>query len=97
MKGYRNYQITLEHVTDLEIDSFDYAQCTTEEQARKIMTKMSTSKKAQTLKTQPNNFGMLPSVVRVYAMSNENDNDDWIRGVHVMIYEDGICTYSSVG
>lgn len=97
MKGYKNYNITLEHVTDSHIECIDFAKCETERQARKIMAKMSRSKKAQQLKTTKNNWGDLPNLIRVYAMSNENDNDEFVQGVHVMMYEDGICTYSSVG
>lgn len=97
MKGYRNYNITLEHVTDSNIDSVEYANCKTEKEARRIMAKMSKSKKAQQLKTTKNNWGELPNLVRVYAISTEEDNDDFVQGVHVLMYENGICTYSSVG
>lgn len=97
MKGYRNYNITLEHVTDSNIDSVEYVKCKTEKEARKIMAKMSKSKKAQQLKTTLNNFGELPNLVRVYASSTEEDNDDGTLGVHVLMYEEGVCTYSSVG
>ena len=97
MKGYKNYRITLEHVTDSEIECIDYAECVTEKQARKIMAKMSNSKKAKDLRSMTNRFGDLPNVVRVYAISNEDDNAEFVQGVHIMMFENGICTYSSAG
>lgn len=97
MKGYRNYNVTLEHVTDSNIDSVEYVKCKTEKEARRVMVKMSKSKKAQQLKTTKNNWGELPNLVRVYASSTEEDNDDFVQGVHILMYEDGVCTHSSVG
>jgi hypothetical protein len=40
MKGFKNYQVTLEHVTDSNIDTFDTVICATEKQARKEAIKM---------------------------------------------------------
>ena len=97
MKGYRNYRISLEHVTDAQIESFEYAECNTEKEARRLIAKMSKSKKAEKLKTTRNQYGELPNVVRCYAISDENSNDEWVNGVHVLMYEDGKCTYSSCG
>lgn len=97
MKGYRNYNVTLEHVTDSNIDSVEYVKCKTEKEARRVMVKMSKSKKAQQLKLTTNNYGELPNSVRVYAISTEEDNEDGALGVHVLMYEEGVCTYSSVG
>lgn len=97
MKGYRNYRIALEHVTDAQIESFDYAECNTEKEARKVMAKMSKSKKAEKLKTTQNQYGELPNAIRCYAKSDEDSNDESVNGVHVLIYEDGECTYSSCG
>jgi len=97
MKGFKNYQVTLEHVTDSNIDTFDTVICATEKQARKEAIKMSKSKRAKQLKTQTNHFGELPNIVRVWAFSNEDDNDYFVQGKHTFMYEDGVCTYSSVG
>lgn len=97
MKGYKNYRVTLEHVTDQNIDTFDTVFCTTEKEARKAATKMSKSKKFNWLKNQKNNYGELPNDVRVWIYSDEDSNDDFVQGTHTMLFRNGRCEKSTIG
>lgn len=97
MEGYRNYKVTLEHVTDSHIDTYQSYECATEKEAIKKARSLSKSSLAKLLKIRQNQFGEMPNVVRVFVSSNECDNDDFVTGTHIMIFEDGVCKLSTIG
>lgn len=97
MGQYRNYFITLEHVTDRNIDVVECSERVTLKAAIKEATRMSKSRKAKNLWNIKNHYGELPTTVRVWVMSDESSNPEFVWGVHTMEFVDGKCTHNTVG
>ena len=92
----KNYRIDLEHVTDNHIEIVDFNTRVTKKAAINLAKKLSSSKKFHKLNGSKNIWGD-KGYARVWVYSDESSNEDWEYGRHTMMFENGECTYDTVG